>query len=148
MKILRLLLVIALCAGFSLQTEAKRQKKEKLPQITTIYGFGVSQDLGDSIVYITNIYPITGATLLPSKLLDNHKYYTEQMKKYVEEKYNVIRQTTAFFFSTDRKKAEKSFLRAKQKMEKHFLKKPVFKSIAADEFRFKVPVLVDADSDF
>lgn len=148
MKVLRLLLLVLLAAGFAFQAEAKGKKKEKEPEVLTIYAFGVSQDLSDSTVYVTTIAPINGATLLPHNLLLNIQYYSEQMKKHVESTYNVQHQTVGFFYARDRKKAEKKFARMQAKMTKHTAKTLKFKSISYEEFRFKVPVLVESEGEY
>lgn len=149
MKVLRLLLLVLLAAGFALQADAKGKKKEKEPEVLTIYAFGVSHNLADSTVYITSIAPINGATLLPHNILLNIQYYGEQMKKYVEETYNLQHQTVAFYYARDRKKAEKRYARVQAKMKKHTtMKNLVFKPILYEDFRFKVPVLVDGTEEY
>lgn len=148
MKALRLLLLVLLTAGFALQTEAKGKDKEKGPEVLTIYAFGVSQDVTDSTVYVTTIAPINGATMLPHDLLLNIQYYSEQMKKHVESTYNVQHQTVGFFYARDRKKAEKKYARMQAKLTKHSTKNLKFKSIPYEEFRFKVPVLVESEGEY
>lgn len=148
MKAFRLLLFVILTAGFALQADAKGKNKEKEPEVLTIYAFGVSQDLADSTVYVTSVAPINGATMLPHGILMNIQYYGEQMKKYVEETYNLQHQTVAFYYARDRKKAEKRYARVQAKMQKHTMKKLVFKPISYEEFRFKVPVLVDSTGEY
>lgn len=148
MKALRLLFLVLLSATFAIQSQAKDKSKEKEPEVLTIYGFGVAQDLSDSTVYVTTIAPINGVTMLPHDLLLNIQYYSEQMKKYVEETYNVQHQTVAFYYARDRKKAEKKFARMQAKMTKRSMKNLVFKSVPYEDFRFKVPVLVDADGEY
>lgn len=148
MKALRLLFLVLLTAGFALQADAKGKDKEKEPEVITIYAFGVSHDLADSTVYVTSIAPINGATMLPHGILQNIQYYGEQMKKYVEKTYNLQHQTVAFYYARDRKKAEKRLARVQAKMKKHTMKNLEFKPISYEDFRFKVPVLVDSTGEY
>lgn len=141
MKLLRTLLLLLTAAAITLPAEAKKTKKEKEPEVITIYVFGVSQDLADSTIYVTNIAPVNGATMLPHNQLKNFQYYSEQLKKHVEQTYNVEHQTAVFFFARDPKKIERIFARTQEKMKKRAYIQPHFKFINTEEFHFKVPVL-------
>lgn len=143
MKVLRLFLLVIFSATFALQSQAK-SRKEKAPEVLTIYVFGVSQDLSDSIIYMTDILPVAGATMLPHEILDNHQYYSEQLKKYMENTLHLQHQTVTFYYSRKRQNIEKQFVKVQEKTKKHSAKMPVFKQIASEDFRFKVPVLVVA----
>lgn len=145
MKLLKILLLVMMAASVTLGAEAKDKKKKTEPEIATIYVFGVAQDLGDSTVYITSIAPVNGATLLPHGLLQHQQYYSEQMKNYVAQTYEVAHPTVGFFYARDEKKIAKKLARAQQKMTKNAFKHLTFVNIKPEEFHFKVPVLVTTD---
>lgn len=148
MKLLKILLLVMMAASVALGAEAKDGKKKKAePQITTIYVFGVAQDMGDSIVYITSIAPVNGATLLPHDLLQHQQYYSEQMKNYVAQQYEVAHPTVGFFYARNQKKIAKKLARVQEKMAKNAFKHLTFVTIKPEEFHFKVPVLVNADEE-
>lgn len=149
MKIVKTILLIVFATALVMPTQAKREKKEKEPVVTTVFVFGVSQDLADSTVYMTAIAPVNGVTLLPHNMLQYRQYYTEQMKTYVESTYGRQHQTTAFFFRKNRKDAEKAFEKVKAKLTKQSKSALTFKDIKSEDFHFKVPVLVsEDDNDF
>lgn len=144
MRTIKLLLIIIFGAAFSLQSQAK-SKKEKGPEITTIYVFGVAQDLSDSIVYITDIAPVSGATLMPHDILQNHQYYSEQLTNYLKNQLNETHLSVAFFYSRDRKKIEKKAIKVTEKMKKRAYRTLTFTPIDYNTFHFKVPVLVSGE---
>lgn len=146
MKVIRLLLILALCI-FASSAEARSKKKDAGPEILTIYVFGVSQNISDSVIYVTAISPVNGATLLPHDILENRQYYSEQLKNYVEQTLGVPRQTAAIFYARERKKIEKRFAKTQQKLEKHAIKGAKFQNISNEQFHFKVPVIVQADDE-
>lgn len=149
MKFLRTLLLITIAALCTQNASAKvRQSKNGAPIVTTIYGFGVSQNLSDSTVYITAIAPISGATILPHNMLQYRVYYSEQLKKFVEEKYHQTRQTVAFIYGLNRKKIEKKFLKVQANAKKRTLHTVTIKEIPYADFHFKVPVVVDQEGEF
>lgn len=149
MKFFKILLLVSIAALCATSAEAKLKKtNSNEPVPTTIYAFGVSQNLSDSTVYLTAIASINGAMLMPNHFLQNRQYYSEQMKKYVEETFGTDHQTVAFFFDVNRKKMEKKYLKVQKKAQKNTLHAVTIKTIPAEAFRFKVPVLVEADSEF
>lgn len=149
MKPLRTLLLIIAAIAIALPSNAKKVQKESKAEeakIVTIYAFGVSQDLIDSTVYMTNIAPISGAEMLPHGQLKNWQYYSEQMEKYVEDTLHCEHQTTAFFYATSLKKVEKLYARVQLKMKKRAMSEITFKQISTEDFHFKVPVLQPIDN--
>lgn len=149
MKFLRTLLLVAIAALCAQSAEAKKKgSKKDSPVVTTIYAFGVSQNLSDSTVYVTAIAPINGATILPHNLLQYHMYYSEQMKKFVEEQFNQEHQTVAFFYNKKRKKIEKKFLKVQANAKKRTLHPVTIKEISHADFHFKVPVMIEQEGEF
>lgn len=149
MKFLRTLLLITIAALCAQSADAKlRISKKSGPVVTTIYAFGVSQNLSDSTVYITAIAPINGATLLPHNMLQYRVYYSEQMKNYVEEHFKQNHQTVAFIYGLNRKKIEKKFLKVQANAKKRTLHTVTIKEIPYADFHFKVPVVVDQEGEF
>lgn len=145
MKFLRFFLPLVLAFSLTQAAEAKKRNKNGEPEIVTIYGFGVAQDLADSTVYMTAISTINGATMLPHELLDNHIYYTQQLRDYLANALNLTHQSVAFFFARSQKQIDKKYARVLKKMEKHPVKRMGFKAISDADFHFKVPVIVQAD---
>lgn len=145
MKLLKTLFLVMMAASVVLGAEAKDRKKKTEPEVLTIYAFGVAQDLSDSIVYVTNISTINGATMLPHDILKHQQYYSEQMKNYVAETYGVAHPTVGFFYARTEKKIVKMMARAQEKMTKSAFKTLRYENISINDFHFKVPVLVNAD---
>lgn len=146
MKQLRTLLLILIAACMAMPSQAKK-KTPKEPEIITIYVFGVAQNMTDSTVYVTNIAPVNGATMLEHNQLKNFIYYTEQFQKYVEETYSQQHISSAFFYARDRKTIEKRFARATEKIKKSALYEPKFVYVSTDDFHFRVPVIKTFDEE-
>lgn len=144
MKLFRFFLLAIICASMAIPSQAK-SKKNTEPEVLTIYVFGVAQNLADSTVYMTNISQVNGATMLPHELLQNHQYYTEQLKNYIAEQYRETHLSVAFYYARNQKNIEKKYARVEEKMKKHAMKSLSFKLIPNMDFKFKVPVLVQSD---
>lgn len=140
-------MTLLLVASLSLTASARktREKKEKAPEVVTIYAFGVSQNLTDSTVFVTTIAPINGATLYSHGLLQNRQHYSDQLKNYVENTFKLPHQSAAICYYMKRKDAEKAFVRMQNRMKKHSPANPTFRNIGYEDFHFKVPVVVSAD---
>lgn len=149
MKFLRTLLIITIAALCTQSASAKHQHPKKdAPIVTTIYAFGVAQNLSDSTVYVTAIAPISGASILPHNMLQHRVYYSEQMKKFVEEHYKQSHQTVAFIYGKNRRKIEKKFLKVQDNAKKRTLHTVTVKEIPYADFHFKVPVVVEQEGEF
>lgn len=146
MRLLRLLALIVVAAAIAMPSQAKK-KQEKEPEILTIYVFGMSQNMADSTVYVTDIAAVNGATMLPHNELKNFMYYSEQLQKYVEDTYNQSHMTTAFFYARDRKTIEKKYAKTEQKIMKAPYRKPRIVRVANQDFHFRVPVLKTLDEE-
>lgn len=144
MKFIRFLLLVVVCTLVAMPSQAIGKKKAE-PKVLTIYVFGVAQNLADSTVYITNISEVNGATMLPHELLENHQYYTEQLKNYVSDQFRETHLSVAFYYARTQKQIEKKYARVEEKMKKRAMKPLVFKMIPNMDFRFKVPVLVQSE---
>lgn len=144
MKFIRFLLLVVVCTLVAMPSQAIGKKKAE-PEVLTIYVFGVAQNLADSTVYITNISEVNGATMLPHELLENHQYYTEQLKNYVSDRFRETHLSVAFYYARTQKQIEKKYARVEEKMKKRAMKPLVFKMIPNMDFRFKVPVLVQSE---
>lgn len=150
MKLLKILFLFVLAASSSLQAESKTPDGENVIKATqkNLYVFGISQDLSDSTIFVSPIAPLNGAGMLAHNMLENRQYYSVQLKEYVEKQFNTVHQTAAFFYFTNKKKAEKKFLKTKNAMEKRAVGKLCWNEIPYEDFHFKVPVIVsDADTD-
>lgn len=152
MKILKsLFMALVACSLAATTSEARtpKEKQEKGPQVVTIYGFGITQTLTDSVVYMSAITPVNGAKILSHGMLEYRQHYSDQLKNYVENTFGIQHLTSAYFFSTNRKKVEKKYIKVQEKLMKHSVANLTIKSISAENFHYKVPVIVQADdSDF
>lgn len=144
---LLLLLTVALTCANNVEARSGIIKKNRTTRTVQIYAYGISQDLSDSVVYVTPVAPINGATMLPHYMLQNRQYYSEQMKNFVETTFGTVHQTVGFVYGEKRKRVEKLFARSMKKYNKpkdgiHFS----IKTFDYDTFHFKVPVIVEAET--
>ncbi|MBQ0021789.1 MAG: hypothetical protein KBT29_00965 [Prevotellaceae bacterium] len=136
-----LLVILFLSVAISSFAASKNKKEEQEYGMGkgTVYLFGVSQQLTDSVVYISSISQIDSIDLdKKTKFLPYRSEFSLQMKQYLEGKLNLKGQTVAVFFSDNRKKVAKKFY----KIKKRFLDNPDTKIVIIDDnkFRFKHPL--------
>ncbi|EHG24141.1 hypothetical protein HMPREF9332_00342 [Alloprevotella rava F0323] len=103
-----------------------------------IYVFGISTSFNDSIVYISAVQDLQGASLQKKTgFLEYRSSYTAEFQQYLESKYQ-SNQTCAIFFATDRNKLEKKYLKLRKRINKEH--PGTLKEISASDFQFSVPV--------
>ena len=73
----------------------------------TLYIYGVSAKLEDTIAYVSDITVITGSHLLEKGYFLQRDQYADQFKDYVQQRFASPHQTTAVFFDTRIEAAEK-----------------------------------------
>ena len=105
----------------------------------TVYLFGVSQMLTDSIVYITSINQIDSIDLnKKTHALHNRSEFSLQLKEYLEGQVKLHKQTACVFFNVKRKKLNKQYY----KIKKRYLDDKGKRIIFVDDryFKFKHPL--------
>lgn len=110
----------------------------------TVYLFGVSQQLTDSVIYITTIQSVDSVDLTKKgKLLPFRSEYSLQLKEYMEGQLQLKNQTTCVFFSDKHKRLSKKLY----KIKKRYLDDKETKIVMVDEryFRFKHPLTAVAN---
>jgi hypothetical protein len=139
-KVLWLLLLLVGFTGMSraaITTAADNITPE--PKEQTLFIFGVSQNLRDSVAYVTDIVAITASNLLQKKFFTDRDLYAEQLRVYVEQTFASPHQTAVVFYDKKIVKLEKmrQKLRVKLAGQKLGLDKIVVKDIFKDQFQFK-----------
>ena len=128
------------------KAKAKKEKKAKVKKVKetdedyffrkgkgTVYLFGVSQMLTDSLVFMTNIQQVDSIDI--DKKTTTLPFRTElstQFKEYLEEKRYARKQTSCVFFDSNRKKLSKKFY----KIKKRYLDDSTAKIIIIDDEKF------------
>lgn len=105
----------------------------------TVYMFGVSQLLTDSVVYITSINQIDSIDLdKKTHILPNRSEFSLQLKEYLEGQVGLHKQTACVFYDVRRKKLNKQYY----KIKKRYLDDKGKKIIIVDEryFKFRHPL--------
>ena len=129
-------LLLALAAGVS----AKKKPTDYYGKGSgKVYIFGVSQQLTDSVIYITNIQAVDSIDLdSKTKFLPFRSEFSLQLREYLEGKQKLHKQTSCVFYSSSRKKISKKFY----KIKKRFLDNTYTKIKVIDEslFRFRHPL--------
>lgn len=98
-----------------------------------VYIFGVSRQLTDSVVYVTNISEVDSIDLeKKTHFLPYRSEFSLQLKVYMEGTLRLTRQTTCVFYSTNRKKLSKKLY----KIKKRYLDDPNTKIKMLDETQF------------
>lgn len=104
-----------------------------------IYVFGVSTSFNDSIVYLSSVQDLEGASLQKKTgFLEYRSFYSAEFQHFLESKYQG-NQTCAIFFATDRNKLEKKYLKLRKRLSKG--KPDTLKEISASDFQFSVPAV-------
>lgn len=121
--------------------------QEPAKEAGKVYMFGVSQQLTDSVIYITAINEVEGIELdKKTSFLPYRSAFSYQLKDFLEERLQLSQQTSCVFFSKSRKKLSKKFY----KVKKLYLDNPETKIFMLDEtsFKFKHPAeLLQDDTD-
>ena len=105
----------------------------------TLYIYGVSQNLNDTIAYVSDITVITGSHLLEKGYFLQRDQYADQFKDYVQQRFASPHQTTAVFFDTHIEAAEKRREKLRKQLagSKAVLGTITVKDVYKDQFVFK-----------
>ncbi|MBO4397090.1 MAG: hypothetical protein J5805_00995 [Bacteroidaceae bacterium] len=105
---------------------------------STVYMFALSSQIGDSIVYISEIMPVENVQLTKKySFLSYRSDYSSQFKQYLADNHGCQLQTPAVFYDKDQKNLMKRF----NKVLKRYTddKNVKVKIISQDQFKFKLP---------
>lgn len=112
-KIFSSLMAICFFVCFSTKTMAQTsQQSDNASKTEAVYMFGISQSLKDSLVFISDIHEVKGATLDKQNFLQYRERYTRQFRQYVETSQQRPNQTTAVFFAKSFKTLNKKLAKA------------------------------------
>ena len=142
-----LLIALAVLPLSLLAQEATVPTTQPAPKLQTIYVFGVSQNLSDSIIYVSDITELTAADLLDKKhFLLHREAYSSQFAGFLADKFGTKHQTAAVFFALSKNKAQSKRLQLNKKLtqRKHQPLRLEVKEIAAQEFQFRTAASVAA----
>ena len=138
-KLLSLLALVVFLACNVRAFAAAPDRKTTADGVQTLYIYGVSQNLNDTIAYVSDITVITGSHLLEKGYFLQRDQYADQFKDYVQQRFASPHQTTAVFFDTHIEAAEKR----REKLRKHLagskavLGTLTVKDVYKDQFVFK-----------
>ena len=103
-------LTVGLCAGQG------KQDGERMTFQKTVYMFGIAQSYMDSVTYVTNVDRVENVVFdKGTGYVDGLDLYTTQLETYLLQQGHAGYVCTTFY-ATDRKKAEKRFLKIKRRM--------------------------------
>ncbi|MBR2630522.1 MAG: hypothetical protein IKD25_03195 [Bacteroidaceae bacterium] len=109
-----------------------------------IYLFGVSQQLTDSVVYITAIHEVDSIDLKKkTSFLPYRAAFSYQLESFLEDRLYLANQTSCVFYSEKRKKLSKELYKVKKFYLDNPEKKVVILNDADFKFRHPVDVLQD-----
>ena len=124
-------LLLLLVLGVAL-TASAREKQQKGPKPLPVFLYAVSTSFNDSITYITDIQKVDTGYMERKHILGGMREYVGQMDAYYKAKGQ--RRLNTVFFKTNRKKAEKGFIKLKKKLVKNGAN---LKVLPQGEFTFK-----------
>lgn len=102
-----------------------------------VYLFGVSQQLTDSVVYITFINEVDSLDLMKkTKFLPFRSEFSLQLKEYLEGTLKEDHQTACVYFATSRKKLSKKYY----KIKKRYLDNSYTRIRTLEGFQFRYPL--------
>lgn len=126
-----LLVVLTLCSAFSLKGNKGK----------SVYIVGVSASFTDSLVYFTEIQLLDSVKLDKNKMLPERAQYSYQLKNYLENQEGLTNRTCFVYFSTNKKKLQKTLDKMKTKYQKG--KTMLIRQVNPNEFRFTKPETVE-----
>jgi hypothetical protein len=110
MKTLKYLVLTLVLAATATTAEAKKIQAEHM------YIFGFAASFNDSTIYITDIQDVKGAWYdTKSGFLLARDNYSYQLKEYLAEQKGQPNRVCLVMFATNKKKAEKKYLKLKKK---------------------------------
>ena len=138
MKVLKYILLILVLTATATKAEAKIIVAEHM------YIFGFSASFNDSILYMTDIQDVQGASYdTKNDFLLARDLYSSQLKEYLAEKKGQPNRVCLVMFSTSKKKAEKKY----QKLKKLDAGKDGvivgMQFLTSDDFKFEAVELSD-----
>lgn len=105
------------------------------PKQTKVYVFGVSISYTDSLTFITDIQPLPTAYVdTKTGFLYDRSIYSQQLQMWIEANKRQPETTCAIFFSKNRGRLEKKFLKLQNKIRKDRSTK--LQALDAGEFKF------------
>ena len=126
MKSLRCILLLAV----TMLTIGASAKTEK----TDVYIFGFSASFKDSLIYTTDIQNMKDAWIdTKTKFLFSRDEYIHQLKEYLTNKLQQQNRICMVFLYTDKKKAEKEYLKLMKKYKTGY----EVRHVNATEFKFE-----------
>ena len=138
-KLISLLALVVFLACSVRAFAAAPNRKTTADGVQTLYIYGVSQNLNDTIAYVSDITVITGSRLLEKGYFMRRDQYADQFKDYVQKQFASPHQTTAVFFDTKIESAEKRREKIRKLLagSKAGLGTLVVKDVFKDQFVFK-----------
>ena len=99
-----------------------------------VYMFGVSQQLTDTVIYVTSISEVDSIDLeKKTSFLPFRTYFSSQLEDYVSANLSKKKQTAAVFYSTKRSKLAKKLY----KVKKYYLDNANNRLVVIDDSKFK-----------
>jgi len=109
MKITKYILLALFAIVVATSADAKKK------QVDHLYIFGFSASFQDSVVFITDIQDVPGAWIdTKTKFLLGRDSYSYQLKNYFDQA-SLPNRVNMVMFATNKKKAEKMYLKLKKK---------------------------------
>ena len=128
---------VAVMLVVTLLVMAKQKQSQYGRGAGKVYLFGVSQELTDSVVYVTFINEVDSFDLAKkTKFLPFRSEFSLQLKEYMEGTLKKDHQTTVVFYSNSRKKLSKKYY----KIKKRYLDNPYTKIVPIEGFQFRHPL--------
>lgn len=110
-------LLLSFFALFFSFDSVSAQDSVKAEEEKTVYLFGVSISLADSVVYFTEIMPVEGAKIDErTGFLLHRQYYSYELKDYMNFTENMPGRTSAVYFSDKCSKLEKKEAALKKRL--------------------------------
>lgn len=105
----------------------------------TLYMFAVSQNLSDSLVYISDISSITADNLVQKGFFTDRDLYADQFRLFIEKSYATLHQTAVVYFDVKPAALERVRQKLRSKLNGQIvgLSKLQVKDIYKDRFVFK-----------
>lgn len=103
---------------------------------TTVYLFGITQCLNDTVVYLSGMQQLDGVALSKDGLLVDRAYFSACFDSYVDQAFSRQNTVTSVMYSKSRKKAEKLYVKARSRALKN--KGVRLQEVPTTSFQFKL----------
>lgn len=135
-----LLFLLAMGTSPLLAQQSAQHETSVVLEQRDVYLFGISQNLADTVVYMSEVCEVKGAQWGKNKFLLHRDAYAHQFRQYVERSQGRSLQTSAVVVAPTRQQAEKQLVKTFKKLNEQKVagRKLIVRMVPRSDFQFSL----------